>query len=154
MAGEKDSGKSGPQSPYQAEAAARPARELVRPSAERAPDVIVHFDLDGDLLHVIVRNIGTGPASRIRVAFDPRFDGAGGIDVPRLALFHRLEFLPPGGELRAFVDRIAAYFAGEQPEVIVATVTFHDDAGRGFRRRIRHDLGIYRDLPRAHRPGG
>ena len=151
MSGEKDPGRSAQQSP---QTAAWPGREQARPSAERSPDVIVDFDLDGDLLYVVVRNIGTGPASRIRVAFEPPFAGAGGVDVPRLGLFHRLEFLPPGGERRAFVDGIAAYFAGEQPEVIVATATFHDDGGHGFRRRIRHDLGIYRDLPRARRPGG
>jgi hypothetical protein len=150
MSGEKDPARSA-QPPH---ASPRPGGEQARPSTERSPDVIVDFDLDGDLLYIVVRNIGTGPASRIRVAFDPPFAGAGGVHVPRLALFHRLEFLPPGGELRAFVDRIAAYFAGEQPEVIVATATFHDDGGRGFRRRIRHDLGIYRDLPRTHRPGG
>src|SRR5690606_8807346 len=117
----------------------------------RVPDVIVDFAVDGGLLDVIVRNIGEGPAHRVRVTFEPSFTGPAGVSIPDLALFSRLEFLAPGNELRAFVDGIVSYFARRQPDVIAVTVTFHDDGGRGYRRRIRHDLGIYRDLPSAHR---
>ena len=111
-----------------------------------APDVLVDFDGADGLLHVVVTNIGNGPAYRVRVAFE--------LAIPEIALFRRREELEPGREHRAFVDRLDAYFGREQPEVIAVTVTFHDETGRGFRRRIRHDLGIYRDLPGGHRRGG
>jgi hypothetical protein len=154
MAGEEDPSRSAPGLPAGALPTTATAGPTVRPSTVRSPDVIVDFELDGDLLHVVVRNIGTGPAHRVRCDFDPAFTGLGGVSVPGLALFRRLEFLPPGGALRAFVDSIASYLASKQPEGIIVTVTFRDDGGRAYRRRIRHDLGIYRDLPRAHRRGG
>ena len=123
-----------------------------REASSRLPDVVVDFEASGELLHVVIRNIGNGPAHRVRVTFEPAFRGAGGtVELSKIALFHRLEFLAPGRELRAFVDALAAYFARGEPESVTATATFHDDGGRAYRRRVRHDLGIYRDLPQAGR---
>lgn len=120
--------------------------------AER-PDVIVEFTLDGPLLMLTVRNLGGGCAHRVRVRFRPSFRGAGGaVDMTGIALFGRLAFLGPGSAISAFVDVADHYFARGEPEVMACVVKFRDDAGRGFTRRICHDLGIYRDLPRHARP--
>jgi hypothetical protein len=122
-------------------------RDAPRP-AER-PDVIVEFMLDGAVLLMAVRNIGSGCAHQVRVGFEPAFRGGGGeVDMSAIALFSRLEFLAPSGVISVFIDAVDLYFGRGEPEVIVCTVTFQDDVGRGFTRRIRHDLGIYLDLPR------
>lgn len=142
----KEAGPAGARPSAATQRATGPGRE---PSG-RLPDVIVDFEADGGLLHVVVRNIGNGPAHRVRVSFEPPFRGCNGtIELSKIALFHRLEFLAPGRELRAFVDALPAYFARGEPDAITATTTFHDDGGRAYRRRVRHDLGIYRDLPHA-----
>jgi hypothetical protein len=112
--------------------------------------VIVDFLVEGEVLLVCLRNVGAGCAHRIRVVFEPEFHGlGGGLRVPGLALFERLRFLAPGREIRSLVDVVWAYFGRGEPEVIEVTVTYSDDAGRHYRRRLSHDLGVYRDLPRA-----
>jgi hypothetical protein len=128
-----------------------PGQNPQRPPTERsvaAPDVVVEFLAEGGALLVSVRNVGGGCAHRVRVAFSPEFHGLGGtLLVPGLALFERLRFLGPGREVRALVDALTAYFGRGEPETIDVSVTFSDDAGRQYRRRLSHDLGIYRDLP-------
>jgi hypothetical protein len=120
-----------------------------RPGPAAPPDVIVDFLLDRSMLLVSVHNIGSGCAHAVRVDVQPTFRGGGGaVDMAAIALFHRLDFLAPGREIRAFVDVADAYFARGEPEVIACSVTFRDDAGRSHSRRIRHDLGVYRELPR------
>lgn len=101
------------------------------------------------MLVVSVHNIGDGCAHSVRVDFRPSFRGGGGaVDMAAVALFHRLDFLAPGREIRALVDVADAYFARGEPEVIACAVTFQDDTGRSHSRLIRHDVGIYRELPR------
>lgn len=117
------------------------------------PRVIVDFEVDpDDSLMVVVRNAGDLPAARVRVRFHPSFRGQGGeLDVPGLALFHRLSFLAPGREIRALVDPLAHYLGRSEPEeprVVHALIRYRDLRGRRFRTRIRHDLGIWEDLPR------
>ena len=113
------------------------------------PDVIVDFRLQGPALIVNVRNIGAGCGHQVRVQFRPTFRGGGGtLDIPSINLFSRLEFIAPGDVISGFVDVADHYFARKEPEVLDCIVTFKDDAGRGVTRRIRHDLGIFRDLPR------
>jgi len=125
-----------------------PSRPVpARPAA--TPDVIVEFLLEGDTLFCAVRNIGVGCAHGVQVKFAPEFRGGGGtLLIPSLALFGRLRFLAPGREIRALVDWLGAYFARNEPEVIDVSISYRDDAGRQYRRRLSHDLGVFRDLPR------
>jgi hypothetical protein len=81
------------------------------------------------------------------------FPLGGTLRVPGLALFERLRFLGPGRELRALVDVLSSYFGRSEPEVVDAVVTYSDDAGRQYRRRLSHDLGVFRDLPRRDERG-
>jgi len=127
-----------------------PAGIAARPAAQNSqpPDVIVEFLAEGDNLFCSVRNIGAGCAHDVRVEFVPEFRGCGGaVPIPSLALFGRLRFLAPGREIRALVDWLGAYFARGEPEVIAATINYRDDGGRRYRRRLSHDLGVFRDLP-------
>jgi hypothetical protein len=116
------------------------------------PRVIVDFEVEDDALLVAVRNIGAEPAAAVRVRFEPTFRGLGGtVEIPRLALFRRLSFLAPGRTIRALVDPLAAWLARTEPaepRIIRADVAYRDSAGRRYRTRIRHDLGIWQDLPR------
>ena len=114
---------------------------------EPRPDVIVDFIFEEGLLFVAVANIGSQPAQRVHVAFDPPFKGLGGTaSIPELALFRNIEFLAPSRSIRTLLDSSAAYFARREPEQVTATISYCDRSGQEFSSTIQHDLAIYRDI--------
>ena len=111
------------------------------------PDVVLDVEFDQGLLWLVVANIGERPALAAQVRFDKPFRGLGGsVEVSALRLFRRIEFLPPGKEIRTLLDASSAYFARKEPMKLAATIAFRDDAGQGYERRVVHDLAIYRDI--------
>jgi len=121
---------------------------LPREDDERPrPDVVLDVEFDQGLLWLVVANIGERPALAAQVRFDKPFRGLGGsVEVSALRLFRRIEFLPPGKEIRTLLDASSAYFARKEPMKLAATIAFRDDAGQGYERRVVHDLAIYRDI--------
>jgi len=122
---------------------------------ETRPDVIVDFLFEDGMLFVAVQNIGSEPALRVHVAFDPPFKGLGGTaSIPELPLFRNIEFLAPSRSIRTLLDSSAAYFARKEPEQITATASYSDRSGKKFSYTMLHDLAIYRDIafiPKAER---
>ena len=111
------------------------------------PDVVLDVEFDQGLLWLVVANIGERPALAAQVRFDKPFRGLGGsVEVSALRLFRRIEFLPPGKDIRTLLDASSAYFARKEPTKLAATIAFRDDAGQGYERRVVHDLAIYRDI--------
>ena len=111
------------------------------------PDVVLDVEFDQGLLWLVVANIGERPALAAQVRFDKPFRGLGGsVEVSALRLFRRIEFLPPGKEIRTLLDASSAYFERKEPTKLAATIAFRDDAGQGYERRVVHDLAIYRDI--------
>jgi hypothetical protein len=121
---------------------------LPREDDERPrPDVVLDVEFDQGLLWLVVANIGERPALAAQVRFDKPFRGLdGAVEVSALRLFRRIEFLPPGKEIRTLLDASSAYFARKEPTKLAATIAFRDDAGQGYERRVVHDLAIYRDI--------
>jgi hypothetical protein len=114
---------------------------------EPRPDVIVDFLFEDGLLFIAVQNIGTQPAQRVHVAFDPYFKGLDGtVSIPELPLFRNIEFLAPSRSIRTLLDSSAAYFARNEPELITATISYCDRSDQQFTCTILHDLAIYRDI--------
>ena len=114
---------------------------------EPRPDVIVDFLFEEGMLFVAVQNIGSQPALRVHVTFDPPFKGLGGTaPIPELPLFRNIEFLAPARSIRTLLDSSAAYFARQEPEQITATTSYSDRSGHKFSCKILHDLSIYRDI--------
>jgi len=120
---------------------------------EPRPDVIVDFLFEDGNLFVSVQNIGSHPALRVHVAFDPSFKGLGGtVCVSDLPLFRNIEFLAPSRSIRTLLDSSAAYFARHEPERITAATSYLDRSGRKFSCKICHDLAIYRDITFVPKP--
>jgi hypothetical protein len=120
---------------------------------EPRPDVIVDFLFEDGMLFVAVQNIGSQPAQRVHVAFDPLFKGLGGTAAtPELPLFRNIEFLAPSRSIRTFLDSSDAYFSRQEPERITATISYCDRSGREFSCTIVHDLAIYRDIAFVSKP--
>ena len=114
---------------------------------EARPDVIVDFVFEDGLLFVAVQNIGSQPALRVQVAFDPAFMGLdGSTSIAELPLFRNIEFLAPSRTIRTLLDSSAAYFARQEPVRITAAISYSDRSGQKFSCVILHDLAIYRDL--------
>ena len=108
--------------------------------------VFVDFVFEDGVLFVALSNIGTRPARKVSVAFDPTFCGADGRDVASLALFKNVEFLAPHKTIITLLDSSAAYFARGEPTWIAATISYIGADGTQCRETIYHDLEIYRDL--------
>ena len=120
---------------------------------EPRPDVIVYFLFEDGMLFVAVQNIGSQPAQRVHVAFDPPFKGLGGTaSIHELPLFRNIEFLTPSRSIRTLLDSSAAYFARREPEQITATISYSDRSGQKFSCTILHDLAIYRDIAFVPKP--
>ena len=114
---------------------------------EPRPDVIVDFVFEDGMLFVAVQNIGSHPALRVRVAFEPQFKGLGGtVSIPELTVFRNIEFLAPSRTIRTLLDSSVAYFARKEPEQITATAYYSDRSGQEFSATMLHDLSIYRDV--------
>ena len=117
------------------------------------PDVVFDVEFGQGLLWLVVANIGERPALAAQVRFEKPFRGLGGsVEVSALRLFRRIEFLPPGKEIRTLLDASAEYFARKEPTKLAAVITFRDDAGQNYERRVVHDLAIYRDIAYLPQP--
>ena len=116
------------------------------PERVNRSNVVLDFLFEDGLLFVALANIGDAPATDVAVEFDKPIRGADGLELAEMALFRRLAFLAPRREIVAFVDSSAAYFARGEPAEVTATIRWSEQ-GESRTARIRHDLGVYRDLP-------
>ncbi|MCC7179317.1 MAG: hypothetical protein IT177_13125 [Acidobacteria bacterium] len=141
---EASTGRPGPRS--HTAPAPRPA---TAPAAVR-PDVIVDFSVERGVLFVSLRNIGAASAYKVVTRFDQPFRGLGGTrDVPALALFRALPFMPPGKQFTHLVDPLAVYLQRGEPTRLTATITYTDRDGHGYSETVPHDLEVYRELAEA-----
>jgi hypothetical protein len=142
-----------------AESVPRQRRQLERPDSgpgrlgpdsgpgRLGPDVILDVVFEDGLLFLVLANLGDRPALQVACRFDEPFSGLGGTQATsRLALFERVEFLPPRKEIRTLLDASAAYFARREPTKIGVTIAYRDEDGGRHERRVAHDLRIYRDI--------
>jgi hypothetical protein len=114
----------------------------------RDADVILDVEFERRLLFLVVENLGDVPAHGVRVRFEQPLHGLGGERrIDRLQIFRRLEFLGPHRRIRVFLDRTALFFSRKEPAAVDVTITWRTDDGARRRRRIRHDLAAYRDIP-------
>lgn len=110
-------------------------------------NVILDFVFDDGLLFISLANIGDAPARDVVVDFDQPMRRADGTELAAMGLFKQLTFLAPHKDIVAFVDSSAAYFERREPAMIVASIRWRDQDGENCSATIRHDLGVYRDLP-------
>jgi len=115
--------------------------------SERQPEVILDFIFEDGLFFIAIKNIGTGPAHDVSVAFDKKFTGSDGTkEISALPLFKKIPFLAPQKTITAFLDHSASYFRRRQPTNIRATICFKDNSGTVHTTVVKHDLRIYKDL--------
>lgn len=111
------------------------------------PEVIVDFLFEDGLFFIVISNIGSKPATQVRITFDHIIMGEGGRkDISNLPLFQNIEFLAPGRTITTFLDSSAAYFARKEPTRIAVQLGYKDMEGLKYKTSILHDLNIYRDI--------
>lgn len=127
----------------------KPPRKIPGSATERRPPpkVIVDFIFSEGLFFISIKNIGTQPAYKVSIRFDPEIKGVEGTkNISKLPLFRNIEFLAPQKEITTFLDTAALYFAREEPTKIAIDVTYQDFQHRQYTVTIKHDLEIYRSL--------
>jgi len=113
----------------------------------RKPEVITDFIFEEGILFISIKNIGSKPAYKIATNFDKEIRGVDGNKIiSELALFKCIEFLPPQKEVRTFLDSSHAYFNRNEPTKIVIQLSFSDERGKNYSKKIKHDLEIYREI--------
>jgi len=111
------------------------------------PDVIVDFEYTKGLLFLIIENIGKASAYNISIKFNKTIRGIQKQNKFNLMkIFQSLQFLPPQKKITVFVDTFSSYLIHKQPLALKITITFLDENKINFKRRIEHDLSIYRDF--------
>jgi hypothetical protein len=108
---------------------------------------VLDVEFDAGLLFFVVANLGERPATAVAFRFEQEFRGLGGSqEMTRLPLLRRIEWLAPRKEIRTLLDASAAYFARREPTKLAVAITYRDEEGARYERRIVHDLRIYRDI--------
>ena len=112
---------------------------------------MIDFLFEDGLFFISVRNIGRKPAYKVSTRFDRPLYGIGGArEISALPLFKCIETLPPGREIKAFLDTSASYFSRNGPTLISAEVCYQDAHGGTLSSTIRHNLEIYKDIGYIH----
>ena len=111
------------------------------------PEVILDFIFEDGLLYIAIKNIGKKSAYKISVNFDQKFKGVEGEKViSELPLFKLIEFMPPGKEIKTFLDSSSAYFSRNEPERISAEVDYQSITSAKYRTTFIHNLAIYKEI--------
>ena len=115
-------------------------------SAAPPPFVYLDFQYEEGLLYICIANAGPGAAHRIPSELSRVIKGPGGKELNGLKVFKEIGFLPPGKNIRVFVDTFESYSRRGQPKVMDAKVVFRDASGRRHVGMMHHDLTIYDDM--------
>lgn len=110
------------------------------------PEVIVDFECEEDSLFIIIANVGFSSAHRISIRCDKEIRDFRGKQITEMAIFRRIEFMPPGKRIRLFVNSFAAYLKEKQPLRPVFTVTYFDREQKKQTDVIRHNLTMFKGI--------
>ena len=111
------------------------------------PEVIVDFIFDQGNLFISIKNLSWVAAFRVRIVFDkPMIGLQGQKKISSMRIFRSLDYLAPHKEISIFVDQSQSYFARKQPSIVRFSIQWKDQEGRSYKKNIKHNLLIYKDL--------
>jgi len=112
-----------------------------------APNVIIDFEIDGELVFISIKNSTNYPAINVRIkASDSIIGLEGKKDITDLAVFNEIRYLAPYKEIKIFIDSYNSFFEHLKKTEIDFALYYTDENGQAFRKKILHDLSIYKDL--------
>lgn len=118
-----------------------------------APNVVVDLILKEDLVFLVIKNHSpVFPALNVRFDFRPGILGLGGTKkIHSLQVFSNIPFLSPNREIEVFVDHLPAFLANFTGQFLDIQVMYQSEQNRNYRRFIRHNIHMLRDLPIVHK---
>lgn len=97
-------------------------------------------------MFIIIANVGFSSAHRISIRCDKEIRDFRGKQITEMAIFRRIEFMPPGKRIRLFVNNFAAYLEEKQPLRTIFTVTYFDRKQKKQTDVIRHNLTMFKGI--------
>ncbi len=111
------------------------------------PNVIVDFLVDAEMVFLSIKNWSDYPAINVRIKPSDSIMGLGGRkDITDLSVFNEIKYLAPYKEIKIFIDEYHSFFENLKTPEIDFAVYYSDENGQAFRKKILHDLNIYKDL--------
>ena len=114
---------------------------------QKSMEVLLDFEFEKGLFFISIKNYSDAPVFDVKVSFKPGFTGHGGSSkIHALSLFKGISFMPPGKEIRIFMDSSHAYFKRKDPDIIKSNIAFNNLGGEKRSYTLTHNLAIYKDL--------
>jgi hypothetical protein len=112
-----------------------------------AAEVVVDVDYRSGAFEIVIVNIGDAVAHDVKVKFSRNLVGARDVVVSELPIFQRLRTLPPGKQIRVFLDSADAVFRRRKTNTFSVVAYWNSADGTRSTASYTHDLDAYRDLP-------
>lgn len=120
---------------------------------QNRPYVVLTFEQGRtlfNLVDILIRNVGAGPAYDVRISIDPPLQRAKEVDNMPIAgarYFNEpVPLMPPGYELRTFFDDMRERQEGVVPNAYTVTLEYHDGHGHSWKESSVQDLDLMNDL--------
>jgi len=117
--------------------------------AETDPHVAVYCDVpEGQqIIDVVIKNLGRGPAYNVRCVFDTAEMTRLGKTLDEYPFFQHLEFLAPQAEIRAFVDVASSLLEKRTFTPVRVTVSYRSSDMRAITESFQLDPYVFEGIP-------
>ena len=110
-------------------------------------NIIVDFFLENDFLFIRFFNHSDLEALYTSVKLSPRIIGKGGKVISDISIFRELKYMAPRKEYLIYVDHMDAFLENHKRGIFRINISFTTSEGRKIRKKIVHNLNVYKDLP-------
>jgi hypothetical protein len=111
------------------------------------PYIIIDFEITHDLVFILIKNASPVAALNVKIKPTPAIKGLGGRkNINSLSVFKKISYLAPQKEIRVFVDSYDSFFQHQEKLEINFAIEYSSEDGKSYRKSIKHNLAIYKDL--------
>lgn len=112
-----------------------------------SPNIIIDFEIDAELVFISIKNLSNYPALNVKIKPSQKIIGLEGKkNITELSVFNEIKYLAPHKEIKIFIDTFHSFFKHLKRTEVYFTMSYTDEAGKAFNKKILHDLNIYKDL--------
>ena len=109
--------------------------------------VIVDFEIDAESVFLVIKNLGSVPALKLKIhPSTPILGLEGKKDIGNLSIFKKISYLAPLKEIKIFVDSYESFFLHLKDSSVRFKISYRNVKKKSFKMKIDHDLRIYADL--------
>lgn len=116
-------------------------------ASKEEPRLIIDFDIDVELVFLSIKNCSNSPALNVSIKPSQSILGLGGTkNIAKLSIFNEIKYLAPHKEIRIFIDSYDSFFQNLKRDDISFDISYRDENKYDYKKKIQHDLSIYRDM--------